>query len=69
MNRAAVRLSLRHGHGDLHWFDKLSREDRALIVAFELLDRDPKAGERKPSGADLLATHLARIERKKAAQS
>jgi len=57
---------LKYGNGDLHWFAKLPREDQAVLIAYETLERDPKAGARATSGGDVLAAHLARIERKKA---
>ena len=53
----------------MHWFDKQTREDQALLIAYETLERDPKAGERAASGGDVLAAHLARIARKKAGES
>lgn len=33
MALAALRISLRYGNGDLHWFEKLSRTDQALMLA------------------------------------
>lgn len=28
----ALRLSLAYGHGDIHWFSKLSRTDQVLVL-------------------------------------
>ena len=40
-----MALSLRYGHGDLHWFDKLERADRALIVAWDIEMREANRRE------------------------
>jgi hypothetical protein len=50
----------------MHWFDKQEREDQALLIAFELMDLKPKGpppGGR--SGNDVLAAHLAKLDRKR----
>jgi hypothetical protein len=31
----STRLSVRYGHGDLHWFDGLTHEDQVLLLAYE----------------------------------
>ncbi len=36
----ALRLSLRYGHGDLAWADRLSASEVADILAVEAIDRD-----------------------------
>lgn len=49
----------------MHWFEKQTRDDQAMLLAFTLLDIDEHAGTPTPP-VDPLAAHLARIERMKA---
>lgn len=55
IDRAAMALSLRHGGGDLRWFDKLPREDKVRLVAHYQVQaaetRKPARGGRGGSGA------------------
>jgi hypothetical protein len=38
--RVALRYSLRYGAGDLEWFDKLTREQQAELLALERIERE-----------------------------
>lgn len=54
---AALRLSIRYGHGDLHWWERQSPEDQALLLAYERLQARP--GPATGGGGDaVLRQHL-----------
>jgi hypothetical protein len=40
--RIALRFSLRFGNGDLDWFDNLTREQQAELLALDRIDREGK---------------------------
>jgi hypothetical protein len=40
-------LSLRYGNGDLHWFEKLPREDQTLLLAVLKIDEQDAASAAK----------------------
>lgn len=64
MDRAALRLSLMFGGGDLHWFDGLSREDQTRLLAYERV----LAGEQRkkqPGGEQLPAELQAALDAKR----
>ena len=52
----------------MRWFDRLPREDQAMVLAYDMLERDPHAGAKRAS-SDVLGCHLDRIERKKRGES
>lgn len=43
MALAALRLSLRYGCGDLHWFHRLPREDQSTMLALYAFDHPAPA--------------------------
>ena len=61
--RAALRLSRQWGGGDIHWFERLAREDQALVLAFDRFEADPKTHGDAPSTRDPHAVIRAALER------
>lgn len=62
-------MSLRYGCGDLHWFEKQTREDQAQLLAyFDVLDEERKGKGRDKadrSPEDLLRERAARLAAKR----
>ncbi len=46
----ALRLSLRYGHGDLAWADRLSASEVADILAVEAIDAEAATLARRKAG-------------------
>lgn len=56
----AIRLSLRYGGGDLHWFERLSHDDQVLLMSY----LEATATQAKPrTGEDALRAHAAKLGR------